>query len=455
MIKFAFIGAGSFTFGKKLITDLLSFPHFQKEIVISLEDIDLYKLDSLYSFLQKYKESNHAILENVIFKKTQDQKKAVKNAKYVINLTQIGGLEAYKLDLEIPKKYGVSQCIGDTIGPGGVFRFLRSAPFLKELILQIQTNGYSEQNVDKSPILFNYSNPMGMNTWYCNSIEKNSTIGLCHGVTNTAQEIQSAINVKPENFKYLCAGINHMAWFLSLQYRDNPKDLNLWKNAYPLLYKAISDDNTLLKNDKIRIDMMNATGGYFMTESSGHLSEYLPYYRKRKDLLEKYRGEIYLDKLDHGIYFQKMVELSQVHNINFISSNPYSFKTDPSNEDFAHIINAFETNSKYLFNGNIMNEEGKFITNLPKNSCVEVPITIKDGYHPKMNIELPTVCAALCTSNIFVQKLAVQAVLSKDIEKVYHAILLDPNTASVCSPSEIREMVNEMFEAQARWISDF
>ena len=455
MIKIAIIGAGSFTFGKKLITDLLSFPQFQENITIHLEDTNDTKLTTIYSFLKQYQEVNQDKLRDLIIKKTQDQKKAIVNAKYIVNLADIGGLDAFKLDLEIPKKYGITQCIGDTLGPGGVFRFLRSAPFLKKLVLQIQSNGYSERNQDNYPIFFNFANPMAMNTWYCNSLVPNSTIGLCHGVVNTAKEIQEVLNLKPNNFRYTCAGINHMAWFLEILYKKEQDDSENWENAYPLFSKALSDENCLLKNEKIRIDMMKATNGYFMTESSGHLSEYLPYYRKRKDLLEMYSGNVYLDKLDHAIYYNKLVELSQEEDVDFIPSNNFSFKSSPSQEDLAPILNALETKESFSFNGNIMNENSRYISNLPDNCCIEVPIMIKDGFQPKKNITLPSVISGLCISNIIVQQLAVEAALTTDREKIFQAILLDPNSASVCSPSEIREMVNEMLEAQSKWISDY
>jgi len=457
MIKLAIIGAGSFTFGKKLVTDLLSFPQFQKETTIHLADIDITKLNSIYAFLKQYKEVNQNKLENVVIKKTHDQKKALKNAKYIVNLADIGGLEAFKLDLEIPKKFGITQCIGDTLGPGGVFRFLRSAPFLKNLVLQIQSNGYSELSQGSLPILLNYANPMAMNTWYCNSIVQSSTIGLCHGVLNTAKEIREALNLKPDNFRYFCAGINHMAWFLEILYKEEEQnDSEIWKNAYPLFYESLSDENSILKNEKVRIDMMKATNGFFMTESSGHLSEYLPYYRKRKDLIEKYKGNDYLDKLDHAIYYNKLVELSQKDGENLPSTNNFSFKSSPSREDFAYILNALETNGAFTFNGNIMNEGSrKYISNLPENCCVEVPIIIKDGFHPKENIKLPTIISALCMSNISVQQLAVEAALTNDRENIFQAILLDPNSASICSPLEIRTMVNEMIEAHSKWLNDY
>ena len=455
MLKIAIIGAGSFTFGKKLITDLMTFPEIQKGTLIFLQDIDILKLEAINEFLQEYIEINYKFFKNVIIEKTLDQEKAINGAKYIINLTQVGGLDAFRLDLDIPLKYGVSQCVGDTLGPGGVFRFLRSVPFLDKLLLQIQNSNYSEKNNLIGPILFNYSNPMSMITWYCNHTIPNSTIGLCHGVTNTAVEIQKAININQEDFRYICAGINHMAWFLEILYREKKNNSKNWKNAYPLFYKSILKKNSIIEQDKIRIDMMKATNGYFMTESSGHLSEYLPYYRKRKDLIEKYKGTIYLDKLEHGIYFNKLFQLSNGFEESVDETNQFDFKLVPSTEDLAPIINSLETNSSFVFNGNVMNENGKIITNLPKNCCVEVPITIKNGFFPKENIELPSICSALCISNIIVQKFAVQAAISRDRTKIYHAILLDPNTASICSPSEIREMVDEMFEAQAQWVPEF
>ncbi|MFX0177299.1 MAG: alpha-glucosidase/alpha-galactosidase [Candidatus Hodarchaeota archaeon] len=456
-MKIAFIGAGSIVFGENILNDILTFPSIQKDTTICLEDIDINRLDLMYNLMNRYKEMNPKELEGVTFEKTTDMKKAISDAKYIISAIHVGGLDAFKVDVEIPIKYGVSQCVGDSLGPGGVFRFLRNAPVLKKIVELVEEVGYNSESQEGRPLFLNYSNPMAMNVWYCNSINPDSTVGLCHGVQGTSIALCMAIGVKPENFSFLCSGINHMAWFLELWYRESSN--TPWKNAYPLLYKKHKANPNIIGGDLLRWDMMEATG-YFMTESSGHLSEYLPYYRKRSELLEKYSGK----KIGHDSLLQAEDYRMQVKNQGNmerqferkLTRKNLSLKKAPSIEYAPYIINAIETDVPFRFNGNVINKDQGLITNLPKDCCVEVPIFADyHGIHPQGGIQLPTICQALNISNIMVQKAAVEAQISLEREKVYHAVLLDPNTASVCSPSEIRDMVDELFEAEKQWLPQF
>ncbi|MHA1969089.1 MAG: family 4 glycosyl hydrolase [Candidatus Hodarchaeales archaeon] len=461
MLKIAFIGAGSLVFGETILTDILTFPAL-RNAVLCLEDIDPKRLDYMYKYLQKYREDNMDMLEGVTIEKTTDQKQAVKDAKYVINAVQIGGLEAVKHDLEIPLKYGVTQCVGDTLGPGGIFRFLRTITFFKELLEQMTEYGYNAGEKKGLPLLLNYTNPMAMNIWYCNEIHPDSAIGsiigLCHGVFGTAAVLRANlyyIGANPEEFDYFCAGINHMAWFLKIWYREPNSE---WQDAYPLIKEASKSTPFLTDTEKLRVDMMNATG-YFMTESSGHLSEYLPYYRKRQDLLDNYRGESFFAELDHALDYNENIQIQQNLDKDFnekLDVDRIPFKEMDSGEYASHIINAIETNTSTRINANVMNKEAGLITNLPKDCCVEVPVFVDSvGLHPQGGITLPTICQALCISNIMVQKAAVEGALALDREKIYHAVLLDPNTASICSPSEIRNMVDELFDVESKWLPQF
>jgi alpha-galactosidase len=458
MLKIAFIGAGSFVFGENVLGDLLTFPALTHDTVIYLEDIDEEYLDLMYQYMKKLKEDNPDKLEGVSIEKTTDQRKAIKDAKYIINAIHVGGYDAYQMDIDIPYKYNVTQCVGDTLGPGGVFRFLRNAHVMQSLIEDIQDVGYQSDNAD-SPLLLNYANPMAMLTWYCNTLAPDSTVGLCHGVTGTAMALSLTLGIKYEDFKYLCAGINHMAWFLDLWYREGPN--SEWKDAYPKLRKTLRENPQLEEFEKLRIDMMRATG-YFMTESSGHLSEYIPYYRKREDLLEKYKGSNKLSSfstLEHALNFHMSKESSEGLGKKIqkkLKRKKLRIKKTASTEYASHIINAMETDKPFGFNANVINKRGGLITNLPDDCCVEVPV-FADAYglHSQGGIELPTVCQALNLSNIMVQQAAVEGALTLDKEKIYQAVLLDPNTASVCSPAEIREMVDEMFEAEAQWLPQF
>ncbi|MBD3186824.1 alpha-glucosidase/alpha-galactosidase [Candidatus Bathyarchaeota archaeon] len=464
MVKISFIGAGSKGFTKGIVTDILSFPALRKNTLISLHDINKPRLDYMLELFNKYKADHPEELEHVEFEATLDQRESIANAKYIIAAFMVGGWEAYKLDVDIPFKYGVTQNVGDTLGPGGVFRFLRSAPVYKQIITNMHEVGYNAgmENAAK-PIFLNYTNPMAMNTWYCNAISdgfgwnKDSTVGLCHGVQGTSNQLRMYVGAAPQEFSFFCAGINHMAWFLELWFKDYTKKDAAWEDAYPIIWQHYKEEPEIMGSEKLRWDMMKATG-FYMTESSGHLSEYLPYYRKRKDLLEKYRGaDTGFDSLEHAVDMQNFTRASKDQEEK-VQEQPESmaFKKTPSQEYASNIINAMETNVPFRFNGNVMNRNASLITNLPSGCCVEVPIFVDfHGIHPQGGIELPTQCQALCTSNIMVQKAAVEGALEHDKEKIFHAVMLDPNTASTCSPGEVREMVAEMFEAEKKWLGYF
>jgi alpha-galactosidase len=461
VVKVSFIGAGSIVFAKRLIKDIIAYPALRGGgLLISLEDIDEHRLDLMYKYMLKYKEDNAEDLENVEFEATLNQRESITDAKYIISAIQVGGLDAYKLDLDIPLKYGVSECVGDSMGPSGMFRGLRTMVVFETIVKDMKEVGY---NAGKSggakPLFMNYTNPMAANTWLCNTVWPGSTVGLCHGVQGTSDELRMFTGAAPEEFSFLCAGINHMAWFLECWFKDSMvKDAN-WQDAYPIIWEHFKDEPEIMGGEKVRWDMMKATG-YYMTESSGHLSEYIPYYRKRQDLLGKYSGgEWGFDSLKQAVYYTDNVKAAGKLDDEFdrdLALDHMPLLTTPSTEYGSHIINAMETNHPFRFNGNVMNVKGGLITNLPADCCVEIP-TFADyhGLHPQGGIELPTVCQALCTSNIMVQKATVEGFLAKDREMIYHACLLDPNTASVCSPEEIRSMVEELFEAEAQWLPGF
>ena len=458
-MKISMIGAGSVVFGENILTDILTHPALKEDTLICLEDIDPERLDLMYKLMLKYKELNPNELEGVSFEKTSDLKKSVTDAKYIISAIHVGGLDAFKHDIEIPYKYGITQCVGDTLGPGGVFRFLRQSTALKQIIELIEKVGYQPEDGVSKPLFLNYANPMVMNTWYCNTLLPDSTIGLCHGVQGTAALLRNWIGVKPRDYSFLCAGINHMAWFLELWYKDPEDPENMWKNAYPLLFQKVQENPEIMGTEKLRWDMMEATG-YFMTESSGHLSEYLPYYRKRPELLAKFKGsETFHNSLLHGevLRFDALEAERVEKRLNrVLKRNKLKLKNTASDEYASHIINAIETNNLFQFNGNVINKQAAFITNLPRECCVEVPVFVDHlGLHPQGGVKLPTVCQALCMSNIMVQKAAVEGVLELDREKIYHAVLLDPNTASICSPHEVRDMVDDLFDAEKQWLPKF
>jgi alpha-galactosidase len=459
VVKISFIGAGSLVFGQNILTDLFLFPTLQEDTILCLEDIDAGRLDLMFQYIKKFKE-DYFDDKDITIEKTTNQRKAIEDAKYIIDSIHVGGLEAFKLDVEIPYKYGVSQTVGDTIGPGGVFRFLRATTALKSILQDMKEVGHNIGVKGSKPLLLNYANPMAMNTWFCNSILPDSTVGLCHGVQGTAEILRQWAGVKREDFSFLCAGINHMAWFLEVWYKESTDPDARWQNAYPLIYKALEEDPKKGEYEKVRIDMMKAVGGYFMTEESRHLSEYVPYYRKLPDFVEKFKAPtVGLFGINQADDYQTQVKLQgkfEKRLIRLLKRPKLPSKKFTTGEYAPYVINAMETNKPFRFNGNVINKEGSLITNLPKGCCVEIP-TFADshGLHPQGGIVLPTICQALCISNIMVQKAAVEGALEMNREKIYHAILLDPNTASVCSTTQIREMVEEMLEAEAKWIPKF
>nr|MDO8112709.1 alpha-glucosidase/alpha-galactosidase [Candidatus Sigynarchaeota archaeon] len=463
MVKIAFIGAGSIVFAKRLIKDILAHKKLRCSkdgLVISLEDIEKHRLDLMHKYMVKYKQDNAKEMEQVEFEAMTNQRKAIADAKYIISAIQVGGLDAYKIDMDVPLKYGVSQTVGDTLGPGGIFRGLRTLGVFETIIKDMKEVGYNAGvKSGAKPLFMNYTNPMTINTWFCNLLWPDSTVGLCHGVQGTSEQLRMYVGASTEEFSFLCAGINHMAWFIDVRFKDSTVKDAKWQDAYPIIWEHFKDEPGIMGSEKVRWDMMKATG-YYMTESSGHLSEYVSYYRKRKDLLEAYKGsEGGFDSLKHAVYYTGNVASANKLDDTYekeLAMDRIPLETNPSSEYGSHIINAIETSVPFRFNGNVMNKKGGLITNLPADCCVEVPVFADyHGLHPQGGIELPTVCQALCTSNIMVQKATVEGFMAKSREQIYHAVLLDPNTASICSPEEIRAMVDEMFKAEAKWLPGF
>jgi len=345
MVKIAFIGAGSLVFGKNLLTDLLLFPALQENTILCLEDIHAERLDLMFQYIKKFKE-DYFDDKDITIEKTTTQRKAIEDAKYVINSIHVGGLDAFKLDVEIPFKYGVSQTVGDTIGPGGVFRFLRATSALKSILLDMQEVGNNADNNGIKTLLLNYANPMAMNTWFCNSIVPDSTVGLCHGVQGTVEKLRHWAGLNREEINFFCAGINHMDWFLELWYKDSGDPNAKWQDAYPLIYKALEEDPRKGESEKIRIDMMKATGGLFMTEESRHLSEYLPYYRKIPDFVEKFEGHpsgLYgIDQADDYLMQVKLQGKFEKRLIRAMKRPKLPYKKVPTGEYAPFIISAME-----------------------------------------------------------------------------------------------------------------
>lgn len=428
MPKIAFIGAGSVVFARRLIGDILSFPELQGS-TISLMDIDAGRLELITQL------ANKMVAQfgwTATIESTLDRREALTGADYVLIMIQVGGLEAFASDVEIPRKYGIDQTVGDTIGPGGVFRGLRTILVLLDIC-------WDMEELCPDALLINYSNPMAMNCWGMDEGSDIATVGLCHSVQGTAAQLARYIGAPEDEVLYWVAGINHMSWFLD--YRWGKKD------AYPLLWEAMEKPEVYAK-DKVRFEIMKRTG-YFVTESSHHMSEYVPYFRQRPELIERFvtpRWD-YLEICRSG--WQPHYE-----RIRRQIAGEEPLQVERTHEYAAQIIYAMETNTPTRINGNVRNDS--LISNLPEGCCVEVPCLVDGmGIHPCRVGDLPSVCAALNRSNINVQELAVQAALLGDRELVVQAVMMDPLTASILNLEEIEAMVAEMFAAEAAYLPQF
>ncbi|MDD4890629.1 MAG: alpha-galactosidase [Phycisphaerae bacterium] len=432
--KIAMIGAGSVIFCKTLCNDILATPSLQGS-EICLMSRTKPKLDRMEAFVGRM------IRENGLKAKvwsTLDRREAIRGADYVIVTIQVGGTDAFKLDYEIPLKFGVDQCIGDSLGPGGVFRALRSIPALAEIARDMA-------ELAPKAILLNYANPMGANCLALGRLGNVPYIGLCHGVQTTLDLIAGYVGVPKDQISFLAAGINHMAWFLQLHDKRTGADL------YPTL-RANMEKPEYYVNEKVRGEVMRQFG-YFMTESTGHLSEYLPWFRSSKRALE-----LYCDQPGFGgasgayVGYCSMLE-QKYQGVDYLKFESPKI-TRRSVEYCSYILEAAQTDVPFRLNGNVRNDG--YITNLPAGCCVEVPVFVdRLGLHPVRVGALPPQLAALNQSNVTVQNLAVEAALTGDPEYAMHAIATDPLTSACCTLDEARRMTAELLEAERQWLPQF
>jgi len=430
--KIAIIGAGSLVFCSTLLNDIFntkSLGGFE----IALMSPTLSKIERMKNYADKIIKQNN--LSTTVYA-TTDRRNALKDAKYVILLFQIGGVDAFKFDYEIPLKYGVDQCIGDSLGPGGVFRLLRSASVMRDISKDMD-------ELCPGAYVLNYVNPMGGVCTYLGRYTNMNFVGLCHGVQTTMDLIAGYTDLPKDEIDFVAAGINHMAWFLKLEH--NGRDL------YPMLRERMESPEYYM-NEKVRGEVMRHSG-YFMTESTGHLSEYLPWFRKNKLALEKY-----CDMPDFGGASGAYYKFCDMVAKKYAESDPFALesgKLEPRSKEYcSYILDAVETGIPFKLNGNVINKG--YIKNLPDKACVEVPIFVdKMGLNPTVVGNLPPHLAAMNQSNISVQSLAADAAYMADPEMVFWAIAMDPLTSAVLTLKEIRDMTAEMFEAEAKWLPNF
>jgi len=428
--KIAMIGAGGVVFPLRLMGDLLSFPALQ-DATYALMDLDLTRAE--HTAAEARELANHNGFGAVI-EATDDRRAALTDADYVIVTFMVGGTDVYRHDMEIPRTYGVDQRIGDTLGPGGVFRFLRTYTAYSEIAKDMH-------EVCPDALLINYANPMAMNCWYLSELGI-TTVGLCHSVQGTSRMLAENIDVAYDDITFRCAGINHQAWFLEFQ-RDGEDLRPAIQQAMTAKYvEKDTQDRGVWGGERVRTEIMNAFG-YFHTESSPHASEYLPYFRKNDKLIEQYvpirwdYDEVYARNL------ARQLDRTLIDNL--------LAELKPSEEYGAWIVNAMESGEPTVIYGNVPNRG--LIDNLPADCCVEVACLVdRNGIQPTRYGSLPPQCAAVNQTNINVQRLAVQAAIEGKKEHVYHAIMLDPLTAANCTLDQIRAMVDELFAVEEAWL---
>ncbi len=419
-MKVVIIGAGS-AFGSRVSIDILSRAPTQ-DATICLCDISQERLGLVHTFVQRAID-HHKLPAKVLA--GHDRRQFLPDADFVVISISVGGPayydEPYESEIAIPAKYGVDQTVGDTVSPGGIFRGLRTGPVMLDMVRDIN-------ELSPNAIILNYTNPMAILSWVLASSADVPVVGLCHGVQGTSKHMARMIGVPYEEVGFWVAGINHMAWFV--KFTHNKKD------AYPLLLKAMADPE-IYNRDPLRFELLKAFG-YFSTESSCHMSEYVPYFRKEKDLLAAYHDRIKGIKGKRAAWFEDMgIKVADADSIELIRSHEYA----------SGIMEAVVTGAPFRFHGNVTNHG--LVTNLPPGCCVEVPVMADgDGVHPCYVGDLPPQCAALCRSNIAVQELTVKAILERDRESAFHAVALDPITSAACSLGEAREMFEELWEAE-------
>ncbi len=444
--KITFLGAGS-GFTPRLLNDVMRIPG-QVGGTIALVDIDPTRLKTMKKLIERLIEKLGVKNWKVVASTTR--RSVLKGSDYIVNCIEVSGLECVRHDNDIPAKYGIDQCIGDTIGPGGLFKSLRTIPVWLDVLRD------AEELCPKA-IVLNYTNPMSMMCLAAARTSSMSVVGLCHSVQGTSELLASRAGIPSAEMDWECAGINHLAWFVKLEHRG--------KDLYPLLKKkAVADlagrpSDSEDTDDLIRKDMMLHFGA-FITESSGHLSEYLPYYRKRKDLIERYARSGYHGEssyyADNWPAWRKEADAKRMAML----SGSEKIEWERSWEYASWIIEAREKNTAYRFHGNVMNQSnalgGKLITNLPGNGCVEVACLVdRNGIQPTRFGSLPPQLAALCSSNMSVFDLGATAAIERSKEAAIHALMLDPLSSAVCSPAEIKAMTLEMFDAEKDYLPDY
>lgn len=437
--KIAFIGAGSIGFTRALLRDILAVSAF-KDIEIAFTDIDANNLNMVTELCQRDIYENGLSIE---IQSTLDRREALKDARYIISVFRIGGLEAFEQDINIPLRYGVDQCVGDTLSAGGIMYGQRGIHEMLEICKDIK------EVAEPDCLLLNYANPMAMLTWACNTYGGVRTVGLCHGVQGGHRQIADVLELEQKDVDIVCAGINHQTWYIQV----NRKGEDLTGK----LLEAFEKHPEYSKTEKVRIDMLRRFG-YYSTESNGHLSEYVPWYRKRIEEISDWIDLGTWINGETGGYLRVCTEGRNWFKEDFpnwMKEPAYRYTEEERGQEHgSYIIEALETGRTYRGHFNTMNNG--IIQNLPQDAVIEAP-----GYVDRNGISMPIVgdlplgCAAVCQASISVQRLAVEAAITGDDQLLRQAFMMDPLVGAVCTPPEIWQMVDDMLIAQEKWLPQY
>ncbi|MDO7908844.1 alpha-glucosidase/alpha-galactosidase [Paenibacillus sp. JX-17] len=438
-IKVTFIGAGSIGFTRGLLRDLLTVPEFA-DMNVAFTDINLHNLDMVTQLCQRDITENGLSIQ---IQATTDRREALKDADYVICTIRVGGLEAFATDVDIPLKYGIDQCVGDTLCAGGIMYGQRGIAEMLEICRDIK------EQCSSDVLLLNYSNPMAMLTWACNVYGGVRTVGLCHGVQHGHHQIAEVYGLKKEDVDIVCAGINHQTWYIKASHEG--KDLTAG------LLEAFENHPEYSRTEKVRIDMLRRFG-YYSTESNGHLSEYVPWYRKRPQEIEEWIDLGSWINGETGGYLRVCTEgrnWFETDFPNWMKDEPFWFTKEKRGEEHgSYIIEALETGRVYRGHFNVVNNG--VISNLPDDAIIEAP-----GYVDRNGISMPVIGdlplgpAAVCNVSISVQRLAVEAAVHGNDQLLRQAFMMDPLVGAVCNPKEIWQLVDEMLVAQEQWLPQY
>ncbi len=439
-IKVAVIGAGSVGFTRNVVRDILCVPEL-RDTRFAFQDISERNLEMVHQLVARDVAS--AGLPATVGA-TMDRREALRDADYVFSFVRVGGLEGFRTDIEIPLRYGVDQCVGDTLAPGGIMYAQRTIPVLLGICEDIR------EVAAPGCLFISHSNPMAMNTWACNEYGRGvRMVGLCHGVQGSHHMIAGVLGLDPREVDFVAAGINHQTWFVSVKHKG--------EELTPKLLELFERHETYSRTEKVRIDMLRRFG-YWSTESNGHLSEYVPWYRKRLDEIGDWIDLGSWINGETGGYLRVCTEGRDwfEHDFpNWMTAEPYSFAPETrGGEHGSYIIESLETGRMYRGCFNVVNHG--CIANLPGDCVVEVPCYV-DGNGigvPRVG-ELPLGCAAVCAASVSVQRLAVRAAVSGDDALLRQAMMMDPLTGAVLNPPEIWQLVDDMLIAQERWLPQY